>query len=129
MAERLLKKKIGIDAFVSSPARRAKKTAELFAKTYGCKDEDIILITALYQAPEETFYEVVAALDEKLDTVALFAHNPGITHFANSLTPVVQLDNMPTCSVFAVQCDIARWADFAKTKKEYLFFDYPKRIE
>ena len=45
MAKRLLHKKISIDAFVSSPAKRAKKTAELFCQEYGKKDDDIIFIT------------------------------------------------------------------------------------
>ena len=129
MAERLLKRDIKIDAFVSSPARRAKKTAQLFAKVYGCTEEDIILVTALYQAPKESFYDVVTLLNDQLDSVAIIAHNPGITNFVNSLTSIVNLDNMPTCSVYAAQSNIFRWADFAKAKKEFLFFDYPKNVE
>ena len=129
MAERLLKRDIKIDAFVSSPARRAKKTAQLFAKVYGCTEEDIILVTALYQAPKESFYDVVTLLNDQLDSVAIIAHNPGITNFVNSLTSIVNLDNMPTCSVYAAQSNIFRWVDFAKAKKEFLFFDYPKNVE
>ena len=125
MAQRLLRKNIKINAFVSSPARRAKKTAQLFAEVYGCTEEDIILVSALYQAPEETFYEVIAGLNDQFESVAIFAHNPGITHFANSLTSF-NLDNMPTCSVFTVECNIPRWIDFSKAKKEFLYFDYPK---
>ena len=37
MAERLLERKIKIDAFISSPARRAAKTATLFAEAFGKK--------------------------------------------------------------------------------------------
>ena len=42
MARRLLDKKVSIDAFVSSPAKRAKKTAELFSSAYGNSEEDVI---------------------------------------------------------------------------------------
>ena len=125
MAQRLLEKKITIDAFVSSPAKRAKKTAELFCETYGGHDDDITFISALYHAPAETFYEVIKNLEEPLNTVAIFAHNPGITYFVRNLT-AVQIDNMPTCAVFAVKVNIDNWKDFAKAKKEFLFFDYPK---
>jgi phosphohistidine phosphatase len=128
MAKRLLQKKIKIDAFVSSPARRAKKTAELFCAIYGLTDEDIIYVSALYHAPAAVFFEVVGHLDESFNTVALFAHNPGITHFANELAPEFKLDNMPTCAVFIVQADIDRWPAFHKAKKEFLFFDYPKNV-
>ncbi len=125
MAQRLLDKKITIDAFVSSPAKRAKKTAELFCETYGGNDEDIIFISALYHAPAETFYEVIRNLDDPINTAAVFAHNPGITYFVKDLT-TVKLDNMPTCAVFAVKANIDHWKDFAKAKREFLFFDYPK---
>jgi phosphohistidine phosphatase len=34
MAKRLLEKSVAIDAFISSPAKRARKTASLFAAEY-----------------------------------------------------------------------------------------------
>ena len=124
MAQRLLDKKIIIDAFVSSPAKRAKKTAELFYETYKAHD-DIILISALYHAPAEIFFDVIKEVDDKFDTIAVFAHNPGITYFVNQLT-AVRIDNVPTCAVFAVTINCNSWKDFAKAKKDFLFFDYPK---
>ena len=127
MAKRLLQKKIKIDAFASSPAKRAKKTAVLFGEVFGRTEADIIFITALYHAPAEIFYEVIQQFDNDLNSIAVFAHNPGITDFANSLT-TVRIDNIPTCSVFAVNADISRWSDFTKSKKEFLFFDYPKNV-
>lgn len=125
MAQKLLDKKIHIDAFVSSPAKRAKKTTELFCEVYGAHNDDIALISALYHAPAEIFYETIKTFDSTLNSVAVFAHNPGITYFVNGLT-AVKIDNMPTCAVFAVKADIDHWKDFAKAKKEFLFFDYPK---
>ena len=85
MAKRLLDKKFKIDALVSSPATRAKKTAELFAEILKIPAEEIIFISALYHAPPEVFYEVISALPDELNTVAIFSHNPGITYFVNSL--------------------------------------------
>jgi len=126
MAKRVLDRKIVIDAFVSSPAKRAKKTAELFCETYKQKIEDINFVSALYHAPAREFYEVIKSLDDNLNTVAIFAHNPGITYFVNDLVIDVRVDNMPTCAVFAIQMNIGQWKDFAKAKKEFLFFDYPK---
>lgn len=126
MAKRLLDKKITIDAFISSPAKRAKKTAELFCETLVGKEEDVILVSALYHAPPSVFYEVIKNTSDDFNTIAIFAHNPGISDFVNELTKAVQIDNMPTCAVFAVQTDIGQWKDFAKAKKEFLFFDYPK---
>ena len=128
MAKRLLGKKIKIDAFVSSPAIRAKQTAELFAATYDTKKNDIILLSSLYHAASEVFFEVIAQLDDQLSRVAIFAHNPGITHFVNDLGPPEKIDNMPTCAIFSVQANVDKWIAFGKAKKEFLFFDYPKNI-
>jgi phosphohistidine phosphatase len=126
MADRLRIKKIKIDAFVSSPATRALQTAKYFAKAYNKETADIILITSLYHAAPEVFFEVVNDLDDAFERVAIFAHNPGITEFVNELEAGIRIDNMPTCGVFSVQSNASRWIDFKKSKKEYLFFDYPK---
>lgn len=127
MAKRLLDKIDKIDALVSSPAVRAKKTAELFAENLNLHKEDIHFISALYQAPASVFYEEIAALPDTLHSVAIFAHNPGITYFVNSLNTKSQVNNMPTCAIFAVRADILHWSDFAKADKTFLFFDYPKK--
>ena len=128
MAKRLLDKKVSIDAFVSSPAKRAKKTAELFASAYGKNEEDVIYMSMLYHAPAEVFFEVVEQLDDNYSKVALFSHNPGITEFVNLLLDSVRIDDMPTCGVFAVQVQVDKWKDFKKAKKDFLFFDYPKLV-
>jgi phosphohistidine phosphatase len=128
MAMRLLQQQISIDAFISSPAKRAKKTAELFCKAYNRPEEDIIFVTALYHAPAEVFYEVIQYIDDTSNNVAIFSHNPGITDFVNSLDSGAVIDNMPTCGVFAIKADIDSWAAFAPAKKEFLFFDYPKKV-
>lgn len=126
MAQRLKDKNILIDAFISSPAKRARKTAEYFAETYHRKKEDIVLVSKLYHASPETFFEVVEELSDAASTVAVFSHNPGITTFVNQLTAAVRIDNMPTCGIFAVSMEAVSWKQFKQAKKDFLFFDYPK---
>ena len=127
MAKRLHEKIAKPDALVASPAARAKRTAELFAETLDIPLKEIVFISALYHAPSEVFYEVVAGLPDEQETVAVFSHNPGITHFVNSLNTGIQIDNMPTAAIFAVSADITSWSGFGKAKKGFLFFDYPKK--
>ena len=128
MAQRLLDKKIVIDAFVSSPAKRAKKTAELFCTTYKKNTDDIIFVSALYHATPETIFTVVEQLDDTFSSVAIFSHNDGITEFANKLAENFVINDMPTCSVCAVKIEIDNWKDFTKSKKELLFFYSPEKI-
>lgn len=127
MAKRLLKRKVEIDAFISSPAKRAKKTAEHFIKEYNRDADEIITISALYEAGLKDFELTVKEIKNKNKTAAIFSHNPGITAFANQLSDNVNIDNMPTCSVFCVRADVKEWEDFCEAKKEFLFFDFPKK--
>ena len=128
MAERLLDKKVKIDGFYSSPAKRALTTCKLFVKTYDKKEkEDLVLKTELYMAVDEAFNRVVEKLNDDLDCVAVFSHNPGITDFANSLTDA-RTDNIPTCGIFAVSIEAKKWSKFKEARKKFLFFDYPKAL-
>jgi phosphohistidine phosphatase len=127
MAQRLVRQGLPIDAFIASPAKRAKKTAELFCAAYGRPADDIIYVTALYHAPSEVFYEVIQYIDDAVQHAAVFSHNPGITDFVNSLQAGALIDNMPTCGIFAIKAHTETWTAFASATKEFLFFDYPKK--
>jgi phosphohistidine phosphatase len=127
MANKLLAKNINIDCFVSSPAKRALTTAQIFANTFNYKEKSIIQIPALYHAASSVFYKVISEIEDKNSTVAIFSHNPGITDFVNQLT-TVRIDNMPTCAVFSISITSKYWKDFKEAEKEFLFFDYPKNL-
>lgn len=125
MAKRLLKRKINPDVFISSPAKRAKKTCGLFMAECGASQEQMILQSELYLAQPETFSAIIQKIDNRYNQAAIFSHNNGITEFVNQLTDVT-IDNMPTCSVVAIQINCKSWAEFEKAEKEFLFFDYPR---
>ena len=126
MANRLQERGIEIDIFISSSAKRAKKTAKIFMKEFGTDINKLMLLPSLYEASVIEFYDAIENLNDKEETLALFAHNPGISDFVNSLdcTPVY---DMPTCSVYAIKVDTNHWKDFRLAEKEFLFFDYPKK--
>jgi len=125
MAQRIKEQSIDIDSFVSSPAKRAKKTAKIFMKELKKNVEEMLLIPDLYEASVNNFYSTIENLEDTRNVVAVFAHNPGITEFVNSLecSPVY---NMPTCAVFAFKIKTDHWKDFHGAEKQFLFFDYPK---
>jgi phosphohistidine phosphatase len=128
MAKRLLDKSITIDAFISSPAKRAKKTAALFAEQYNFEKDNIILVPQLYHAGPNDFFQVIAKAPEKANTIAVFSHNPGITEFVNMLTNEIRVDDMPTCAIFGVHVSAPDWASFKEASKKFWFFDYPKSL-
>ena len=126
MGKRIKSREQKIDTFISSPARRARQTAELFAKNYGFAEEAIRYIPELYLANPSALKKAIEEIDDRYQSAALFAHNPGITELANGLTNI-RIDDMPTCGIFAVAIQTDRWVDFMQAEKEYLFFDYPKK--
>lgn len=128
MAKRLLERKVKIDAFISSPAKRAVTTCKYFVKAYDKKEKNIIEVSQLYEPGVENFYNVIRDADNDYDTIAIFSHNPGITVFANELTNV-HVDDMPTCSIFAINVDTKKWKEFEQAEKQFWFFDYPKLKE
>ena len=126
MAKRLLDHRINIDLFVSSTAMRALTTAEYFLKAYGAKATQFSLYEDLYHPEIENFYRVISLQKDKVQSMAIFSHNPGITEMANDLN-VADIDDMPTCAVFGVHANCESWKDFKKAEKRFWFFDYPKQ--
>lgn len=127
MAKRLIKKNIPIDVILSSPAKRAATTAELFAKEYDIKKKSIILVPDLYMASQDAFVRTIRNAPVNAQSIAIFSHNDGITQFANALSDT-RIDHMPTSSVFAVKADIQAWSDFQPGETKFYFFDYPKSL-
>ena len=125
MAKKIKERKLKPDLFISSPAKRAKKTAKIFMEVYEENKKNLVLIPSLYEASVSNFYDAIELIDDKYDAIALFSHNPGITEFANSLTEY-KIDNIPTCGAFAVSVKTKKWKDFKNADKELLFFDFPK---
>jgi phosphohistidine phosphatase len=128
MAERLFAENILIDTFITSTANRALTTCKAFADAYKKDNGEIILIDKLYHAPPHVFYEVIKDLKDDMHNVAIFAHNPGITELASTITGKVKLIDMPTCGVYALQIDTDSWQDFATAEKEFMFFKFPKEV-
>jgi len=73
MARRLKERGLKIDLFASSPAKRAKKTANYFAEEFDTKKDDILIVDELYGAGVQNFYNVIHSL--KTNTISsLFFH-------------------------------------------------------
>jgi phosphohistidine phosphatase len=126
MAMRLKSKINTLHLLVSSPALRAKTTAGIFLETFALNARHLLLEDSFYLAPPAVFEQYIRTAADLPDTIAIFAHNPGITDFANSLTRSIKTDNIPTCGIFAISAAIAHWSDFTAAEKTFLFYDYPK---
>jgi len=112
---------------ISSPARRARETAELFADAIEYKIEKILYDQHIYEAPLDELMHVIYGIEDAFERVMLVGHNPGFTNLANYLTEGVNIDNIPTCGLFGVEFDVKSWKKVEAKKGKFLFFDYPKK--
>jgi len=107
----------------SSPAERAKMTAEMLTGPLTCKD--IVWNEDIYLCAPATWLEIIHLWDDNLETGVTIGHNPGATTVVNRLTSS-NIDNMPTCSMAALEFDVASWRDLDWGAGKLVWFDYPK---
>jgi len=127
MGKLLRKKDESPDLMISSPAKRAFGTARRIAKELGYPVKKIIKEESLYMADTEEFFSVIKDTPDKVDKLMLFAHNYGITYFANYISNS-SIDNIPTCGLVRIDFDIDSWKDIEKHKGSLIYFEYPKKF-
>lgn len=101
VSEKLVARGVKPDIIISSPAKRAKMTAEIFAAALK-PEKGIVFLPELYHPHFTVFEDVLSTLDSSIQSVAIVSHNNGITDFANSLG-IVRIDAMPTSSVLGYE--------------------------
>ena len=125
MGERLAKRDVKLDLLVSSPALRALTTAHLSADEIGYERKDIVVDDRLYASSPDSLLAVIRALDNKLDRVMLFGHNPEFSELAHRLSSGIV--GMPTCAVAEYTFDTRAWSDVGEVEPTQAVLDYPKK--
>ncbi|MDF1551520.1 MAG: histidine phosphatase family protein [Deferrisomatales bacterium] len=125
MAGRLAAQGIAPNRIVSSPARRARKTAKAIAAALDYPADEIELEEELYEAGVATLLHLVRCLDDADREVLLVGHNPGFTDLCNLLTGAA-IANLPTCATATVEFDLASWALVGPASGQLTRFDTPK---
>jgi len=124
MAMRLLNKDIVPQYIVSSPAERAKATANIFAATF--KIAEPVYNMAIYEANYITLLSAVNNLPEEYDFIAMFGHNPGMSELAYYLTG--KMHDMPTCAAVVIDFDADSWQMISSNIGTIEYYDYPKNV-
>ncbi len=127
MGRRLRQRHITPDLIIASPAKRAAQTAYAIAASVDYDESRIQWEQQLYLCTPEKFESVLSELPGEVTTVFIIAHNPGITEFANTLSPRYHIDNLPTCGMVGAHVTDGSWSDFPTSKKEVFLSDYPKK--
>lgn len=127
MGEKLKERGVVPDLILSSPAKRAKKTARTIAEALGYPKKKIKYEDGMYHAGARYLLELVRKVHDAHTTVMLFGHNPDFNDFAEMLIEDESISNIPTTGVYCIGIDVDSWANVGKGKGKTLFFDFPKR--
>lgn len=128
MGQRLAARGVVPDLIVTSPAVRARITAEVIAVEIGYPTSDIEVIEDLYGADVAEVIEILVALDDSVCHVAVFGHNPCLTSFVNHIVTGAGIENIPTCGVAELSFAAEHWAGIENAEAKLLEFDYPKKV-
>ena len=124
MGARLAKREVKPDLILSSPAKRALRTAQIIAKKLDYKVADIVLDDRLYATGAEDLLQVIRALGSEPRSVMLFGHNPELTELAHRLAGTIT--HLPTCAVAEFSFDAKSWATTGKDKPASAVLHTPK---
>jgi phosphohistidine phosphatase len=127
MGEKLKERQILPDLILSSPAKRARKTADLIAEAIGYPRKNVHLVDKMYQCRASDLLALVKNLDDKNTIVMLFGHNPEFMDFAAMMLKPGPVQNIPTTGVTCIRFPVSSWKKVQEGKGESVFFDYPKR--
>lgn len=93
---------------LSSPAKRARTTAEL-AKQGGSLNAAILTDHRIYEASPNGLREVASEIDDSHGSAMLVGHNPGMEGFIRYLT--TRMERMPTAALAVIRLKVASWSE------------------
>ena len=128
MGERLSRNEWVPDLVVTSPAKRARKTARGISRQLRYPKKHIRVEEKLYTAEIMDLYTVLRSCSDQVRRLFLVGHNFVITDFANDLASL-DIDNIPTCGLVAIRFPVSSWTHIEPGCGELVFFDYPKKAE
>lgn len=115
----LRKRGVYPDVMISSPAKRALKTARIFAEQLDFDRNNIVEKEDIYDGQTTSeFVEMIQGLPKTASTAFIFGHNPGFYYFVGNLLTSFH-DDMPTCSTVVIDFDVDSWEEVeARTGKK-----------
>ncbi|WP_053182607.1 SixA phosphatase family protein [Sunxiuqinia dokdonensis] len=120
---------IKADLIISSPAKRALKTAEIYAENFRYSIHSIQIEEDLYEGmTTQEFVDLLREISEEVQTVFVFGHNPLVYHLTNNLVKLFNSD-MPTCSTVAVDFDVESWKEVSARGGDLAFHLTPRMLK
>ena len=97
------------DLMITSPARRARQTARIYASVFRYPADDIKNEFNLYHGlTTDEFMEFLKSLPDQQNTVYIFGHNPSLEFYARNLCKIFDR-TLPTCASLVIDFPADSW--------------------
>jgi phosphohistidine phosphatase len=128
MSQKLFDEGYKIDMLVSSSAARAKETAAYFAQMNHLDETHFKIFDSLYPSDVSAIITVIKNLREEIDTLAIVAHNPGVSHFINNRIGA-NVGHIPACGIAVIEFETdVEGENFETVPKKLARFMMPKSL-
>lgn len=116
------------DVFITSPAKRTKKTAKKIADIIIFDKARIVNDIRVYEAELDTLIRIISEIGETFETVCICGHNPGLSELIYYLTGEPGVD-LPTCGLCMIELDILSWKSELNKKGKITYYKIPQYNE
>ena len=117
----LKKKKIKPQLIISSPAKRAQKTARKIANELHYKKADIEISEILYKGKVPEMVNLIRSINQKYDHVFLVGHYPGLMNLGNYLTNS-HLETFKTSGFILIKFNPQLWETMEENSGEIVVY-------
>ena len=108
MGKLMLEKGLLPELIISSPAERAKQTANLIKDSAKIHSE-IKFDERIYEASTNTLVHILSEVNANISSVMIVGHNPGFEGIVGILTG--EYERMPTAALAVIQLNIDSWQE------------------
>ncbi len=128
MGKFLYTQNIKFDLMISSPAKRAFKTAKHVANETNYPYENIKIEDSFYFGGEEAVINFIKKTDKRINNLIIVGHNPTSEEIIQILASENFDKKVPTASIAAMNFNVETWKEIELKKGKLLWFICPKSL-
>lgn len=110
IGEKLKELNISPNLILSSPAKRTKTTAKLFAEANGCFSE-IQVIDIFYSGFAIDIISAIKKVDDKINSLMIIGHNPTMEELVFKLNKKTEKIVFKTATIIIFSVPINKWSE------------------
>jgi len=127
VAQFLKSKSVKPERLLVSMSQRTAETAALVCRHLEIDSSLVTEEKSLYLASTNSILDVIYCVNDNIDEIMIFGHNPGLSSIATYLCKD-EIDWMPTSAVVGIAINIDRWNEINSKPGRLLFYTKPSDL-